>query len=310
MRIAGIVAAVTLSIVSPRARAEPSKAWTAAKAGLPADAKIVVGINLAALQKTELFAMLYPKLIEQADATKVIDTLKDTCKIDPLAAVQGLVVALSADQQDGAMYIAISGINRAKLSSCLSLAAQGMGDKNTKISVQQNGNITQVSDGKDTVFIGWAGKDVLIVPIHAEDRSSLLKWMGGKGGLAKSALGKRIAKVNTSATLWGAGEGDKEVQAGVNAKGGYGAATFSKGTLDVDAHAVMENAAQATTMANTVKQQIDDLKQAPQVPPAAVTMLQAVKVTTAKEEVVFKGSVIERDLLSMLALAMSGLGGI
>jgi ribose 5-phosphate isomerase len=30
--------------------------------------------------------------------------------------------------------------------------------------------------------------------------------MGGKGALAKSALGKSIARTNTSATVWGAGE--------------------------------------------------------------------------------------------------------
>ena len=43
MRIVGIVAAVIVSLASPHARADTAKAWTAAKAGLPAEAKIVDG---------------------------------------------------------------------------------------------------------------------------------------------------------------------------------------------------------------------------------------------------------------------------
>jgi hypothetical protein len=312
MRTAGIFAAIALSLASlhvGHARAEPSKAWTAAKAGLPADAKIVIGVDLAAIQKTQLFAALYPKLLAKADASKVIESVKTACKIDPLAAVQGLVVATSADQQEGAVYLAISGIDRAKLSSCLSLAVQGMADKNTKISVKQDGNVTQVSDGKDTAFVGWAGKDVLVVSTHERDKPSLLKWMGGKGGLAKSDLGKRIAKVNTSAALWGAGEGDKELQPGITAKGGYGAVTLSKGNLDTDLHAVLATADQAKTMANTAKQQLDAAKLAPQLPPGVGAMLKTVTVTAANEEVVFKGSFVEKDLLSAIEFVMANFGG-
>lgn len=281
--------------------------------GLPADAKLVVGADLAALQKTQLFATFYPELLQKAEAKSVIDSIKDTCKIDPLTTVQTVVIAISDDQKDGqkdgVVYIAFSGVTKAKLSSCLQSTVQGIADKTAKISLKQDGNITEISDGKDTVFFGWAGKDVLVVPVRAQDKASLLKWMDGKSGLAKSDLGKRLAKVNTSAALWGAGEGTKEIQSGVTAKGGYGAVTFSKGNLDADVHAVMENAAQATTMAGVMKKQIDDVKQVPQVPPAAVAMLKAVTIAPANDEIVIKANLVEKDLLSVLAFARAAMGG-
>lgn len=303
MRTAGIFAAVAL-FVSANARAEP-KAWTAAKAGLPADAKIVVGVDLAAIQKTQLFATYYPQLLEQAEAAKVIAAIKDTCKIDPLAVVQGLVVAISDDHEDGAAYLAFSGVDKAKLSSCFQRVSQGMADKTAKITLKQDGNITQVSDGKDTVFVGWVGKDVLVVSRHPKDKASLVSWMGGKGALARSELGKSIAKLNTAATLWGTAAATKEIQNGVTANGGYGAVTFAKGNVDADLHAVMAAADQATTMAGFTKQQLDMAKLIPQLPPGVPAMLKAVTVTAAGDEVVFKGSFAEKDLLSAIAYAVA-----
>ena len=309
MRTAGIFAAVAISFASVHARADTSKAWTAAKTGLPADAKIVIGIDLAAIQKTGLFATYYPKLLEKADVSKMISTMKGgACKVDPLTAVQGMVVAMSADQQDGAIYLAVSGLDRTKLSSCLQAAIQEKADKTAKVSLKQDGNITQVSDGKDTTFIGWAGKDVIVVSLHAQDKPSLVKWMGGKGTLAKSELGKSLGKLNTAATLWGAGEATKEVEPGVTVKGGYGAVTFAKGNLDADVHAVMASAAQAATMATSTKKQLDEAKQG-QLPPAIVTMLKAVTIAPANDEVVLKGSFVEKDLLGILAMTLGGLGG-
>jgi hypothetical protein len=308
MRTAGILAAVALSLAAFDARAGTSKAWTAAKAGLPADAKIVLGADLAAIQKTQLFATYYPKLLERHDAGKMLDAMKATCKVDLLAAVQGVVVATSADQEDGAVYLAVTGLDKAKLASCLQAAVQGMADKTPKLSVKQDGNITQVIHGDDTAFIGWVGKDVIVVSPHAKDKAAFLKWMGGKGAFAKSEIGKSIAKLDTAAAMWGAGEASKEIQPGVTVKGGYGTVTFSKGNLDADLHAVMSNATQATTMATSTKKQLDEAKQG-QLPKTFVAMLSAISIAAANDEVVLKGSFVEQDLLSVLALAAGGFGG-
>src|SRR6185436_5567423 len=87
MRAVGILAAAALSLVALPARADTAKAWSAAKAGLPADAKVVLALDFAALQKTQVFAELWPKLLERFDAAKVLDEMKAECKLDPMAMV-------------------------------------------------------------------------------------------------------------------------------------------------------------------------------------------------------------------------------
>ena len=303
MRIVGIFAAALLSFAALHAHAD-TKAWTAAKANLPADAKILVGVDLAALQKTQLFSTLYAKMVEKADVTKVFDTVKSTCKVDPVTAVQGLVMAQSGDQEDGAVYLALSGIDRTKLSSCLTAAIQGAAeDKTAKVSVKQDGNVTQITmDGKDPKFVGWIGKDVVVVPVHGRDKASVVKWMAGKGALGKTSVARLIAKLNTSAPVWAAADASKEIESGVTAKGAYGTVTFAKGNVDADVHAVMESAAQATTMASSAQKQLDDFKG--QLPPPFGGMLKTVTIAPASDEVILKGSFVEKDLLAALALAL------
>src|SRR5262245_47233436 len=104
MRIAGILAAVALSFTATHAHAD-GRAWNAAKAGLPSDAQIVIGVDVTAIQQTQIFSALFPKLREKAEVAQMLDTLKDSCKIDPLTAVQSVVVAMPVDQSDGAVYL-------------------------------------------------------------------------------------------------------------------------------------------------------------------------------------------------------------
>jgi hypothetical protein len=309
MRIAGIVAlglSLGLSLLSVDARAN-TRAWSAAKAGLPADARIVVGMDVAALRKTQVFAALLPRLLDKADADSVFKSIKAACKTDPVAMMQSAVIATSEDQEHGAVYIALAGIDRARLSSCVQAAAQQQADKDVKVTIKHDGNVMQMSDGTESVFLGWVGKDVLVLPIKAQDRAELVKWTGGKGALAKSPVGKRLAKVNTAAALWVAADTIQEVQS-VTIKGGYAAVTFSKGNLDADVRAVAESAAQATTLATTAQQRLDEARQIVLLPPAVGAVLRGVTIGSAAEEVVLKANVPEGDLVSALNLALEMAG--
>ncbi len=315
MRTAGILAALALSIAAIHgpARADTARAWAAARAGLPADTKVVIGVDIAAVQKTQLFATFYPKLHDQPDIAKVLDAMKDGCKIDPLAVIQGIVVASTGEQDDGAMYLAISGIDRNKLSSCLQTTAAAhapaaeAGDK-PKVTVKQTGNITEVSRGGDTGYFGWVGTNVFVVTFHATDKASLTKWMGGKGALAKSDIGKTLARVNTAAAMWGAGIGTKELQPGMTARGGYGAVTYAKGQLSADIHAVMENAGQAGSASMMANQQLNLIKATGQVPAELAPVVQAITLSAENDEVRVKASVAEKDVLGAITFAISNLG--
>jgi hypothetical protein len=324
MRTAGILAALALSIAAlhGQARADASRAWAAAKAGLPADAKVVIGVDVATVQKTQLFATFYPKLHDQPDVAKLLDAIKDGCKIDPLAVIQGVVFASSGERDDGALYIAVSGIDRTRLSSCLQTTAQAAaphaeagdkpGDKPAdppaKVTIKQAGNITEVNRGSESGYLGWVGKDVLVVAFHATDKPSLVKWMGGKGALGKSDLGKTLARVNTAAAVWGAGTGTKELQPGMTARAGYGAVTFAKGQLSADIRAVMENAGQAGSASIMANQQLNLIKATGQVPLEIAPVVQAITVSADHDEVRVKASVAEKDVLGAVTFAIDNFG--
>jgi hypothetical protein len=315
MRTAGILAVLALSTAAlhGQARADASRAWAAARAGLPADTKIVIGLDVVAAQKTRLFATFYPKLHDQPDVAKVLDAIKNSCKLDPLAVVQGVVFAASDERADGALYLAISGIDRNKLSSCLqaivqAAAPQAEADKQAKVTIKQAGNITEVSRGGETGYLGWVGKDVLVVTFHAADKPSLVKWMGGKGALARSEVGKTLARVNTAAALWGARSGVMEVQPGITPRAGYGAVTFAKGQLSADLHAVMEDAGHAGAASITANQELNLLKLTGQVPLELVPVVQAIAVSADNDEVRIKASVAEKDVLGAITYAIDNFG--
>jgi hypothetical protein len=315
MRTAGILAALALSIAAlhGQARADAARAWAAARAGLPADTKVVIGVDVATVQKTQLFTEFYPKLRDQPNIASLLDAIKDGCKIDPLAVIQGIVFASSSDHDDGVMYLAVSGIDRTRLSSCLQTAQAG--DKEAKVeakvTIKQDGNITEVSRGAATGYVGWVGKDVVVRTLHATDKPSLVKWMSGKGALARSDAGKALARVNTAAAMWAAAIEVRELQPGMTAKGAYGAVTYAKGQLSADLHVVMQDAGQAgaaSMMANQQLNQINLLKITGQVPPEIVAVVQGITVSTDNDEVRIKASVAEKDMLDAIAFAKNNLG--
>jgi hypothetical protein len=311
MRTVGIVALCVCSAtlaggLAGQAHADTARAWAAAKGAMPADAKAVVGVDVAALQKTQLFQAFYPKLHEKKDVAEVFDALKDTCKLDPIAVVRGMVVALSGDQQEGAVYVALSGVDRAKLSSCYQRVGTAR-HKDQKIDVKQDGDITALIKDNETVYLGWIGKDVLVVSIHAQDKPSLVKWMGGKGAFGKSDLAKTIGKLNTSLAVWAAGLAAKEIAPGMTVKGGYGTVAIGKGSLPIDIHAQMENADQASQAASAATMQLGVATSgAAQLPPELVTMLQTVTFAAEKDEVHIKANVAEKDLITVLTQSVLG----
>lgn len=307
MRTVGVFAALVLSMVSLAsvpARADTAKAWNAARAALPADTKAVVGVDLAALQKSELVKALLPKLMS-ADAKQAVDTMKATCKVDAMTALQGMVLAVSDATSDGAAFFSLNGVDRAKFSTCLQ-AVVASGDKNAKVTIKQDGALTQVTSGTTTKYFGWIGKDVVVVPFKPDDKAAFAKWSGGKGALTKTAAQKFVAKANTGAAIWFAGEKPKSVDIGMPVVGGYGGVTLAAGKVGVDAHAKMTTPNDATTLSKGIKAQLDQGKKSAEGTfPAAVTVFSAINVASTGDEVGIKANVAEADLAQLVSMAMT-----
>lgn len=313
MRSAALFSVIALSFaaLAGPAHAAPPRAWAVAKADLPDDAKFVFGFDLAAIQKTQLFATYFPKLREQPEISDALTLLKDSCQLDPLAVIRGAVVALSDDQHDGAVYLALAGLDRDKLATCIKRTEKTKHADAAAYTVKQDGNVTEIAKAGDTIFLGWAGKDVLVVPVRSGDRPALVKWLGGKGAFAKSELAKTIAKINTGAAFWAAGQADKEIQPGVTAKGAYGTVTVAKGALAADLHAIVGSAEQAQTLTKLAQDQLSGLvgmASSPAAPPGVAALVKAITVAAERDEVRVTASVAEQDVLAVINSPLFGAG--
>ena len=66
------------------------------------------GVDFTAITKSTLFGQLMPlALSQQADVRKGLDLVKASCKIDPFAAIHGVVVARDPDTGQGAVYVSL-----------------------------------------------------------------------------------------------------------------------------------------------------------------------------------------------------------
>src|SRR5829696_95394 len=78
------------------ARADtPEDAWNTARAVVPANTQMLIGLNISTIKSSTLFQQLYPKMLAQAgNAQNDLENLKAQCGFDLKDAVQGVVVAL------------------------------------------------------------------------------------------------------------------------------------------------------------------------------------------------------------------------
>lgn len=308
MRTAGIVAAAAVCLAggaSRAAHADAAKAWAAAKAGLPSDTAAVISVDVAGVHKAAAFAVVLERLRKFPDFATTFDTLKNGCKLDPLAVIQGIVVGMAPDSSEGAIYLSLGGIDRSRLATCIEKVDR---EKGTKVEIKQDGILTQLTEGDSTSYFAWISKDVIAVSFHAEDKASLLKWTSGKGALAKAPVNESLTKVNKAGAAWGAGKLDKELQPGITAKAAYGAIALAQGRVSFDVHAVLGSADQATQTATQAQTQLAGAKpgiQAQQ--PKLAELFDKMTIAAAGSEVVVKSSILEQDLLAAVTPLINGL---
>lgn len=297
-------AALALTVLAPaRAEADAGRAWAVARDNLPASASMVIGVDFTAITKSTLFGQLMPlALSQQADVRKGLDLVKASCKIDPFAVIQGLVIARDPDSGQGAVYVSLgAGLDQPKLMKCLEEIAKASGLKDAKLSVKKTGAITELAMDKDKIYVSWIGSDVLVIPLDIRDRAQLEKWSGQKGALARSPVGKLLASANTRGTVWGASSQAKQLDPGINMKGAYGALTMAGGNLVIDLHVTMDSAKAATEAAAKATTQIAQVS-AGKAPPNVQAMLKQVSVKAVGAEVAIKATVPESELLGLMSM--------
>lgn len=304
MRSSLLLLAAATAIAPLSAHAD-TKAWTAAKANLPADATIVFGMNFAPIAKSQLFTELFPKLVaSSADFKDFLDTAKSACNIDPVSAINSAVVASDSTKSQGVIYLGLNGLDQAKLASCADKVAKAKG-KDDKLSFKKDGNIVEVTSSKQnkTVYYGWVGSDVIVVSKDA-DKAGLVRWMQGKG-FSGGALAKVAAKVDTNAAGWGVTTEGKQLQANLNMKGGFGTFDLKGGVVSVKGHMVTGSPTEATNAAAEGNKQLTQMKSSGQLPAMFNSLMKDLKITSEGADLVMSASAPEKDVLGMIQMAMA-----
>ena len=295
------VAALLLCVTATAAHAE-SHAWTTAKKTLPGGLQAVLGVNVAPIKASALYAQLMPMVAAKAgDAQAKIDKLKSICGLDLTGSLDSVVVGLTSDEK-AVVVLALKGTNQKALEACGQKVAKADGKT---LAITKDGGITKYSGmGDDDAYIKWLSKDTLAI---AQDKDTLTALTAG--GITKDAVGAQVGKLSTDAALWGVvNKGQDIPDVGGKMTSAYGTLNLKGGNLAADVHLVMDSAKTAATGATQASTQLDAVKKSGQVPKQFMAAVDSITVKAAGSELVLDGHVSEADLASMAGM-LSALAG-
>jgi hypothetical protein len=297
--LAALAVAVLAFIQSPRADASPAKAWAAAKANLPPSAKVVVGFDLAAIQRLAVVRTMLPlALAKQPEIKQALDLIKSTCKLDPMKVITGGVVATTGgDHKTGVVYLHTGGVDQARALACLEQIAGGP----NKLVVRQDGAVTELVVDGDVAYVAWLG-DVIAIPIDVSSKAMLQGWIGHRGAFGRSGAGKEAGRLDTRAALWVVTTVAETLDSGVKMTKGRGAVSLVKGRLVATLTLTVDGAKRATELAATATAALASLKASGEADIA--TLVDDVKVTAAGSDVTVKASIPEAELMTVIAALM------
>jgi hypothetical protein len=273
-------------------------AWNAAKASVPTKLQMVVGINLATIKNTQIFKQMYPMMLKQSGAgEKGLDLVKTQCGIDPLNAIEGVVVMM-AGEKDGVVYLSTKNIDAAKAKDCLTkvVATEKPGTKVTASAPDAKGVVEFTMSGdKDKGYFAFRPNHVIVTSFDPTSKASLNKWLA-PGSAAASGL--PLDKAKTSAAVWVVLGSEqlhdptvKSANVWIDAAGG---------TLILEAHVVMDSAQSAQSAVDKANKQMAEAQKSGQLPPGLANAIKNVKVTAAGPEMVIKASMAEAEALQLI----------
>jgi len=293
-----IAIAALLVAIPLRAHAGDKAAWTAAKANLPKDTTVLVGLDLTQLTKSSLFTMAFPFILgQQPDAKEGLELVKKHCNLDPLKVVSSVVVGTDDAQKHGALFISLNGVDQPKIVSCMEAVAKAKGN-DTKVGVTTDGKITELAVGDKKIYLTWIGTNVIVLPLDFASKADLAAWTGK--GLAKSKVAKGMGKVNTGTAMWAVSAVPKDIDDKTKMKMGYGSIAMANATISADLHVQLGSAADAKAAAERSQKDLATMAQNPSLDPKLQKLLGGVSVASAADEVQVKGAIPESEVFGLI----------
>ena len=294
MMKSALVVAV-LGLVSARAEADVSKAWTAAKDNLPANTRAIGAVDVAAAVKTAAYTAVFDAIKrEEKDVAQAYEMIKQTCKLDPVQAIEGFVVAGDPDSERGVLFVQHN-VERKKLATCIQDILRAAVSKNA--TVKDDGKFIIVSEGKDSVYFGVVNANVLAITFNPEKKAEYDTWIGGKGAFAKTKLNAEVGKVDTKAMAWGAVAFDKPLDdKELPVLAAIGAVTYVKNAFALKLRGTMNNAKGAAMVLGEMTKELDREIKKQRTPEPVRKLMKAVKVAAAGADVTLDATASEADL--------------
>jgi hypothetical protein len=271
-----------------------SRAWTAAKKVLPDGLTAVVGISVGPIRSSKLFEAMWPRLMANAgDAQTTFNSIKATCKLDVPGVIDSMVVGMNEAQQ-GVIVVALQGATQKDLDACFDKLSKADGKPMTVSA----GTITKyTSEGKD-LYIRWLGKDVGAMATSPDDKDLLARLTAG---------GNKLKPQKTGSALWLTVDKQQDLdQLHAKMTGAYGSVDLKAGTVSAEVHVVLDSAKSAKQSSD----QIAAAKQASgQLPPALKPLIDTLVVRSSGNELVLTASMAEADVIQLIGLVASTMGG-
>jgi hypothetical protein len=258
-------------------RKEPPPLPVAGLAAVPASATVVVSIDVPKVASSPLVARAAEKLLAQdAELATRWQRLREECKLDVLAAVDHVVLALGAKGagvEGGApvLLVATGKLVETELAACVrSLVGKGGGTLSAKTA--EGRTVYQAKEGNRSVWFGFGRADTVVL---GSQEAFVLEALGpGKKVAENPELKAFIDKADQKQAVWAAGQ----VDAGLGqrllpaAQGalkagprGFVVAADATSGLRAQLGAVMASAEDAKALELLAKQQLGLLSMAAQV---------------------------------------------
>lgn len=295
---------VAALVVTPSlATAGSSKAWNAAKK-VHVDAPVLAGVDVASAKNSESFKKFFPMLLEKKpEAKDGLARLQKECGFDPFVAVNSVVAVIdnAGGDNKGAFFIALNGWDAAKLGACAQKLAKSE-NKEFKIGPIKKGiqEIEMVKPGATESkkgYLGWIGKDVIVIATDPSDRAFVESMLAGKGAGAASKLAR---KLDTAATVWMSVMKTQSIQKGVEMKAVYGTVKVANGNFAADARVVVGDKQQATDLVAAFNKELPNVSGS--LPPAAQGLMKTLKVQSTGPEVQATANAPEKEVLDLLMM--------
>jgi hypothetical protein len=228
---------------------------------LPVDSEVVMGLNFAQLQTSELWKQFVEPQLMKGDVQQKLGEFKAKCGFDPMSAIKSVSVGMKGvggDSPDG--VVVVHGVDKTKTLDCF----DKMKDEAAKEGdvITRDGDVVTIkSSGGETIGLTFVNASTAVAVVGPNASVDGVKKAAAGGSTLKTspAFVDMYSKIKTNDSLWMLVNGnskafDKAAQMGIKPKAVFGSINVTDG-LTLDVRVRLDSADQAAQMANMARGQ-------------------------------------------------------